>query len=586
MRKQSLAALGLLSILCWGSPLQLQASKSKPFSSQEEADIYLTSHYNRGCYHYNRQEWRRASTEFEKVIYFFSDSDAAADAAYYLAICYFEMKEYDFANTEFSNYLKASNQPAFFEDAVQYKFCIAEHFKLGKKRRYFKIRYCPKWATDKELALTIYDEVVAALPNHELTVRALYSKADLLKRMEEYRDCVETYQILIRRFPKNEIVPACYINIAEAFYLQSRYEFQNPDLLALAELNARKFQEDFPRDERVVIAEDYVKRIKELYAKGLCDLGLFYERMKQPAAAAIYYQSSIEEFPDTCVSQFCRSRLICLGYTVNQDEEEAPVCGEGGIDYVPEENQPSRSPCETDEVCLSKTASFSDDAVQDEPVNAGAPVNEMPPEQFNFSMSAESSVYETYSNQQVNEGESLVDEFTNRVDESANEVPLENFGDISGYSEALMSEESPAIYPHSYEVVDLDELANQQIPSGYFDTIPGSFEVPMPQEPITYIYPDQVYMDEYGNQIPSGYFDAMSGSFEVPTLEDSLETYTYPDQEVSQAFVEEAMMQGVPLYLEEQEKQEEIKEVPPTYIHYSLLKKREQKCKLSSCYED
>lgn len=589
MRKQSLAALGLLSILCWGSPLQLQASKSKPFISQEEADAYLTSHYNRGCYHYNRQEWRRASTEFEKVIYFFSDSDEAADAAYYLAICYFEMKEYDFANTEFSNYLKASNQPAFFEDAVQFKFCIAEHFKLGKKRRYFKIRYCPKWATDKELALTIYDEVVAALPNHELAVRALYSKADLLKKMEEYRDCVETYQTLIRRFPKNEIVPACYINIAEAFYLQSRYEFQNPDLLALAELNARKFQEDFPRDERVAIAEDYVKRIKELYAKGLCDLGLFYERMKQPAAAAIYYQSAIEEFPDTCVSQFCRSRLICLGYTVNQDDDEAPICDEEETECVSEENQPSCPPCETDEVCLSKAVSFSDDAVQDEPVNARSPVNEMPPEQFseqfNVSMPEESPVYDTYSNQQVYEGESLVDESTNRVDEPTNEVSLENFGDISGYSEVPMSEEPPAIYPYPYEVVDLDELANQQIPSGYFDTIPGSFEVPMPQEPITYSYPDQVYMDEYGNQIPSGYFEAIPGSFEVPTLDDPLETYTYPNQEVPQAFVEEAMRQGVPLYIEEQEKQE-IKEVPPPYIHYSLLKKREQKCKPSSCYED
>lgn len=318
--KKQFVALFIFGIFSLSFPT-LHASRSNPFTSEEEADNYLTTHYNRGCEHYNRQKWRRASSEFEKVIYFFPNSEDAAKASYFLAICYFEMKEYDFANEEFSNYLKASHHPAFFEDAVYYKFCIAEYFKSGKKRRPFKMRYLPKWISAQDSALTIYDEVVAAFPNHELTIRALNSKADLLKSMGEYRDCVETYQTIIRRFPKDEIVPACYLNIAETYDLQSRYEFQNPDILAFAELNVRKFKDDFPRDDRVIIAEESVCRIKEMYAKGLCDLGLFYERMEQPDAAAIYYQSSIEEFPDTRVAEFCRSRLICLGYA----KEEAPV---------------------------------------------------------------------------------------------------------------------------------------------------------------------------------------------------------------------------------------------------------------------
>lgn len=332
MKKCSIIAFCILCAACLGFST-LSASISKSFKSEEEADCYLTTHYNLGCKHYNRQEWRSASSHFEKVIYFFPCSEAAAEACYYLAICYFEMKEYDFANEEFSNYLKASYHPVFFEDAVYYKFCIAEHFKAGKKKRPFKMRYLPKWVSAQDLALTIYDEVVAALPNHELTILALYSKADLLKKMGEYRDSIETYQTIIRRFPKDEIVPVCYLTIADTYYQQSRYEFQNPDILALAELNLRKFKDDFPRDERVAIAEESVCGIKEMYAKGLCDLGLFYERMGQLDAAAIYYQSSIEEFPDTHVAQFCRSRLLCLGYTNEEDavpceDETAPILSE------------------------------------------------------------------------------------------------------------------------------------------------------------------------------------------------------------------------------------------------------------------
>lgn len=326
MKKRSILLIFFLSLLPLFSPsLHALKPRSKYFRSEEEKNQYLTTHYNLGCKYYNKKAWRKASSEFEKVIFYFPCSDAAAEASYYLAVSYFEMGEYDFANEEFSNYLKASQQPAFFEDAVSFKFCIAEHFKRGKKKHPFKMRYLPKWVSAQDSALTIYDEVAAALPNHELAVQALYSKADLLKEMREYRDSVEAYQLIIRRFPRHEIVPACYLGIADAYIRQSRIEFQNPDILALAELNARKFKDDFPRDERVAIAEDSILCIKELYAKGLCDLALFYERLKHPDAAAIYYQSAIEEFPDTNAARFCRSRLICLGYL--EDEEQAP-CSE------------------------------------------------------------------------------------------------------------------------------------------------------------------------------------------------------------------------------------------------------------------
>lgn len=348
MRIKFISACCLCFTLTFFSPsLHALKPRAKYFKCQEDADCYLTAHYNLGCKYYNAKKWSKASSEFEKVIFYFPSSDAAAEASYYLAISYFEMKEYDFANEEFSNYLKASQHPAFFEDAVAFKFCIAEHFKMGKKRRPFKMRYLPKWISGQDSALEIYDEVVAALPNHELALQALYSKGELLKQMREYRDSIEAYQTIIRRFPKNEIVPICYLNIADAYIQQARLEFQNPDILALAELNVRKFQNDFPRDERVAIAEESVYRIKEMYAKGLYDLGLFYERTHQPDAAAIYFQSSIEEFPDTCIAQLCRSRLICLGYL-----QEEP-CLEEGTALAPEQLNPS---CEETVSCIDQSA--------------------------------------------------------------------------------------------------------------------------------------------------------------------------------------------------------------------------------------
>jgi|GEM_PF-809212 len=299
----------------------LHAAKKKMFCSEEEAKQYLFFHYNKGVNEYNQQNWRDASNEFEKVIRFFPESEVAAQASFYLGVSYFERHEFDFANTEFSAYLKTSSHPEYFEETLYYKFCIAEQLKYGK-RRPFTVRYLPKWLPGQSLAIEIYDELVACVPNHELAVKALFSKAVLLQSMREFRESIDSYQLLIRRFPKHEFTPESYLRISQTYYQLSQLEFQNPDLLALAELNARKFRENFPRDERVIEAEKYSLLIKEVYAKGLCSVGQFYERTHHPDAAAIYYQSAIEDYPNTRVADYCRCRLNLLDYN---DEENAKV---------------------------------------------------------------------------------------------------------------------------------------------------------------------------------------------------------------------------------------------------------------------
>ncbi|WP_075883483.1 tetratricopeptide repeat protein [Candidatus Protochlamydia sp. W-9] len=347
MKQRSFLLLLILTI-CLGFHSFVEASKSRPFSSQQEAQRYLNQHYNKGCHYYNKQNWRFAMDEFEKVVYFFPNSTEAAEAYYYLGVCYFERKEYDFANNAFSIYLTSVEQPAFFEDAVHYKFCIAEHFRCGKRRRPLTFRYFPKWMSGQTIALAIYDEIIVAMPNSDMTVNALYSKAQLLQKMESFREAIETYQILIRRFPKHEMTPLCYLKIAESYSQQSIYEFQNPDILALAELNSRKFKEEFPREEKTELAERYVQRIKDMYAKGLCDMGLFYERMGHPDAAAIYFRSSIEEFPDTYVAGYCRSRLKSFGC---EYEEEQPILIESG---KIENSCQEKKPCENESLPMQE----------------------------------------------------------------------------------------------------------------------------------------------------------------------------------------------------------------------------------------
>ena len=293
------------------------AKRKKIFRTECEANSYLIEHFNRAVIAYNASNWKTSADEFEKITRFFPGSTEASKSYFYLGVSFFELKEYDFANWAFSSYLETASLPEHFQETLQYKFFIAENLKSAK-RRPFTVRYLPKCVTGESMAIEIYDEIIAIAPTHDLAVESLYAKANLLKCMRDYRQSIETYEILIRKFPMHELTPVCYLDISETFYLLSKLEFQNPDILELTEVNNQKFADSFPRDDRVALAEQYADYIKEVYARGLCNVGLFYERTKHPEAAAIYYQTAIEQYPQTKVASYCRCLLNKLDYTENR----------------------------------------------------------------------------------------------------------------------------------------------------------------------------------------------------------------------------------------------------------------------------
>lgn len=176
----------------------------------------------------------------------------------------------------------------------------------------------------RTLALKIYDEVIAALPSNDLAARALYAKGCLHWQIKEYRRAIEDFQLVIRRFPKHELAPESYVAISSIFVDQSQTEFQNPDILSFAEINLRRFKQEFPREQRIVDVEQDLASIKEFYAQGLYDTGRFYERIHKPCASIIYYKNAIKQFPDTNVAKCARERLNILMPCSTECCEEAP----------------------------------------------------------------------------------------------------------------------------------------------------------------------------------------------------------------------------------------------------------------------
>lgn len=266
------------------------------------------NHYGQGIAAYECEDWSTAIRQLVITTENFSCGSYPADAYFFLGVAYFQTCEYECANEALGIYLKTDQNPIYLTEAVEFKFASAEAFRQGARARVLGYRRCPKWASGYDLALTIYDEVIATLPSSDLAARALFSKGSLLCEMRDFRCSIEAFQTLIRRFPKHELTPDSYLAIDQVYLHQAHLEFQNPDILVLAELNRARFSDAFPNEERVEEASAVVAEIEEIYAWGLYSTGCFYERTCKPAAALLYYYSAISQFPDTQIANRCRSR--------------------------------------------------------------------------------------------------------------------------------------------------------------------------------------------------------------------------------------------------------------------------------------
>ncbi len=274
----------------------------------------VEKHFQAACEAYENEAWKEAIREFYIVCLHFPKTNYAKEAYFLLGVCYYNYGEYEYASNAFSSYLKYHNNPDHIDETIGYKFAIAEKFRGGAKRRIFGSKLLPAWMDGTYLAIEIYDEIMTAFPCHELAAQSLFSKGATHLAAGKFSEAIESYQTLIRRFPRHELAPESYVMISRVYHSQLQKEFQNSDILSLAELNLKKFRYDFPTHELLEEASLNLDRVKEEYARGLYETGRFYERISKSEASILYYQIAVDQFPETNSSQKCRERLASLSH--------------------------------------------------------------------------------------------------------------------------------------------------------------------------------------------------------------------------------------------------------------------------------
>ncbi len=311
-RSTIISVKSIVIFLC-SLPLALSASytvKDGNFVPSEYVTMEsVQDHYSALLDAYQKEEWKTVVRQGLVITKNFPDSFFADEALFYLGMSYFHIEEYDLANTMLTRYLKAQSMPKFFEQAMMTKFVMAKKFHEGARTPLFGVKGFPKWVSAKDMAFELYEEVIAALPQLDLCAEALYGKGKWLLESEKYQESLETFSSLIQRFPKHPLAVDAYLGIADVFLTQCQKEYPDQDFLDLAEINVRRFSQDFPLEEKVVLAQAKFEEMKEIYAKKLYEIAQFYQRTKRYPAAAIYYQRLIHLYPQTHSAKSAKEML-------------------------------------------------------------------------------------------------------------------------------------------------------------------------------------------------------------------------------------------------------------------------------------
>lgn len=286
--------------------------EGKLVNREEVPTLSAQDHYHSMMDAHEKKEWKELIKQATILNDNFQTSPFGQEAVFYLGIGHFHLEDLELANKHFSSYLKRQVTPKHFEEAIQHKFTIAEKFHLGGKKHLFGMETLPQWMPAKDDALTIYEEVITALPHHDLAAQAYFGKAKLQLENEDYKASIETYQMLIRRFPKHPLAIESYIGIEQVYFGQSQEEYPDPDLLDLAEINLRKFKENFPSEEKYTLAENIFTQMRSLYAGNLYETAKFFQKTKKNNAAAIYYKKIIAKYPETQAAIASKKRLEML----------------------------------------------------------------------------------------------------------------------------------------------------------------------------------------------------------------------------------------------------------------------------------
>lgn len=272
------------------------------FSSEEASFATLKGNYE-------GKEWSRVLSDTQEMITKYPESVFLKEVYFFRAVAFFHQNKPDFSNTYLSSFLEMEGASRYFEEAVKYKYFIAEKFENGYYGHLFGVAGLPKIESMWDTAYELYDEVIMILPRSEMATKALFRKAAMYKADEMFDESIDTYSNLIRRFPTDTLAQQSYIEIAKVYRAQLQALYLDPKCYELALSNKKKFDLEYPSSPLKIEMEEVIADITNFFAEDIYKSALYFYKKNNPESCMMYLKTLISKYPTSKYAPLAMQKL-------------------------------------------------------------------------------------------------------------------------------------------------------------------------------------------------------------------------------------------------------------------------------------
>jgi outer membrane protein assembly factor BamD len=254
------------------------------------------------------KQYRNAIPAYRRVISRWPLSASAQDARFGLAECFGAIGYHYKAFQVYQELITKNPNTPHFDAVLQRQFAIGNLFLAGERQKAWGIR----WLPSLDRCVEVYEQVVKNGPYSDVGPQAQFRIGLAYEKERDYLAAVHAYEKLLERYPK--------LPIAEDAQFQIGWEYKKESARAEYDQNAANqaiaaftdFLLRYPKSDKVPIAEKYQTQLKWDQARGLFQIGQFYEKNRQYKSALIYYNDVIEQNPESNWSTQAKDKVARL----------------------------------------------------------------------------------------------------------------------------------------------------------------------------------------------------------------------------------------------------------------------------------
>jgi outer membrane protein assembly factor BamD len=243
---------------------------------------------------YNEKKYEEALREFKKLLKEYPKSFEASESQYCLGLIEESRQNYYEAYLAYQKLIDKYPFSERIKDVIERQYDIAGKFMSGYKRKALGISL-----PVENPAIEIYNKVIENSTYGPFAPKAQYKLGLVLKGLQRYFEAEDAFDKVIANYPDSEWAEPAKFQIASCRAAMAR----SPEYDQGAAGEAKQKFEDFVREHPDAVlsqeAEANIASLNEKEAEAYFNTARFYEKQKASKAAKIYYESVINNYPES-----------------------------------------------------------------------------------------------------------------------------------------------------------------------------------------------------------------------------------------------------------------------------------------------